>query len=111
MQNIDLLKALVLTLCKVVPVLGGNAGSAIRTLKMRSVMGPYTTTGYIVKEKKSNPKEKKCLHAVSTFKSFPFLQLTLHDLTHHPQSLLLKQISPIDLKDAFTDSKVIAICM
>lgn len=74
-------------------------------------MGPYTTTGYIVKEMKSNPKEKKYLHEVSTLKSFPFLQLILHDLTCRPQSLPSKQISSIDLQDAFTDLKVIVISM
>jgi len=74
-------------------------------------MGLYTSTDYIPKEMKSNPKERKYLHVVRTLKSFPFLQVTLHDLTCHSQSLPLKQIPPIDLEDAFTDSKVVVIAM
>lgn len=73
---------------QVVSELNGNAGFAIRTPRMRSVRSPYTCTGYTVREIQRNTKEKKYLHEVNTFRSFPFLELSLHDLTHCHQSAI-----------------------
>lgn len=80
MQNTDLLKALVLTLCKIVSELSGNAGIAIWTPRMRSVRSPFIPTVHW--QGNAKKLEKKYLHIDSTFQSFPFLELTFHDSTH-----------------------------